>query len=126
MGDSALSVNLLGQLVQVDVAKIGRVLVSAVLVGSLGLLSPIFPVTLALATASLSLLVLGLVPFAIGWRNNRKNVWLSRLLVNLSKMTLHSVFFVSNDGEINSINQAARTKCVTSAGTTFAAVLHGV
>ena len=88
MGDSALSVNLLGQLVQVDVAKIGRVLVSAVLVGSLGLLSPIFPVILALATASLSLLVLGLVPFAIGRRNNRKNVWLSRLLVNLSKMTL--------------------------------------
>ena len=91
MGDSALSVNLLGQLVQADVAKIGRVLVSAVLVGGLGLLSPIFPVTLVLATASLSLLVLGLDQFAIGWRNNRKNVWLSLLLVNLSKITPHLV-----------------------------------
>ena len=91
MGESALSVNLLGQLVQVDVAKIGRVLVSAVLVGGLGLLSPIFPVTLVLATASLSLLVLGLDQFAIGWRNNRKNVWLSRLLVNLSKIMPHLV-----------------------------------
>ena len=126
MGDRALSVNLLGQLVQADVAKIGRVLVSAVLVGGLGLLSPIFPVTLALATASLSLLVLGLVLFAIGWRNNRKQRLALTIVGEFIENDAIPSFVVSNDGEINSINQAVLTKFVTSAGTTFAAVLHGV
>ena len=101
LGDSALSVNLLGQLVQVDVAKIGRVLVSAVLVGSLGLLSPIFPVTLALATASLSLLVLGLVLFAIGWRNNRKQRLALTIVGEFIENDAIPSFVVSNDGEIN-------------------------
>ena len=66
-GDSALSVSLLGQLVQADVVETGRILVSAILVGGIGLLSPIFPVPLALATTSMSLLILGLVLFIIGW-----------------------------------------------------------
>ncbi|MBT3466928.1 MAG: hypothetical protein HN456_07085 [Rhodobacteraceae bacterium] len=72
MGDSALSVNLLGQLVQADVVKTGRILVSAILVGGICLLSPIFPVPLALATTSMSLLILGLVLFTIGWRKIEK------------------------------------------------------
>ena len=102
MGDSALSVNLLGQLVQADVAKIGRILVSAVLVGGLGLLSPIFPVTLALATASLSLLVLGLVLFAIGWRNNRKQRLALAIIGEFIENDATPSFVVSNDSEINS------------------------
>ena len=123
MGDSALSVNLLGQLVQADVAKIGRILVSAVLVGGLGLLSPIFPVTLALATVSVSLLVLGLFLFAIGWRNNRKQRLALAIIGKFIENDATPSFVVSNDGEINSINQAARTKFITSTGTTLAAVL---
>lgn len=126
MGDSALSVNLLGQLLQADVSKIGRILVSAVLVGGLGLLSPIFLVTLALTTPSMSLLVLGLVLFAIGWLNNRKKRLALMIIGEFIANDATPRFVVSNDGEINSINQAARTKIVTSAGTTLAAVLHGV
>jgi hypothetical protein len=71
-GDSALSVSLLGQLVQADVVKTGRILVSAILVGDIGLLSPIFPVPLALATTSMSLLNLGFFLFIIGWRKIKK------------------------------------------------------
>jgi hypothetical protein len=62
----------LGQFVQADVVKTGRILVSAILVGGIGLLSPIFPVPLALATTSMSLLILGLVLFTIGWRKIEK------------------------------------------------------
>lgn len=123
MGDSALSVNLSGQLVQADVAKIGRILVSAVLVGGLGLLSPIFPVTLALATVSVSLLVLGLFLFAIGWRNNQKQRLSLAIIGEFIENDATPSFVVSYDGEINSCNQAARTKFETSTGVTLAAVL---
>ena len=116
MGDSALSINLLGQLLVADVAKIGRILVSAVLIGGLGLLSPIFPVTLALATASMFLLVLGSVLFAIGWRNNRKQRLALTIIGEFIENEATPSFVVSNDGEINSINQSSRACEVCNIG----------
>jgi hypothetical protein len=101
-GDSALSVNLLGHLVQADVVKIGRILVFTVFVGNLGLLSHIFPVTLAHATASISLLVLGLVLFTIDWRNNRKQRLALAIIGEFIENDATPSFVVSNDSEINS------------------------
>ena len=71
----------------------------------------------------MSLLVLGLVLFAIGWRNNRKQRLALAIIGEFIENDATPSFVVSNDGEINSINQAARTKFVTSTGTTLAAVL---
>jgi len=72
------------------------------------------------------LLVLGSVLFAIGWRNNRKQRLALTIIGEFIENEATPSFVVSNDGEINSINQAARAKFVTSAGTALAAVLRGV
>tara|TARA_B110000902_G_scaffold52004_1_gene59956 strand:+ start:5303 stop:5596 length:294 start_codon:yes stop_codon:yes gene_type:complete len=92
----------LGHLVQADVVKIGRFLVSTVFVGSLGLLSHIFLVTLAHATASISLLVLGLVLFTIDWRKNRKQRLALAIIDEFIENDATPSFVVSNDSEINS------------------------
>ena len=92
----------MGQLVQADVAKIGRILVSTVFVGNLGLLSHIFPVTLAHATASIFLLVLGLVLFTIDWQKNRKQRLALAIIDEFIENDATPSFVVSNDSEINS------------------------